>query len=86
MTPVSVGEWMNCNQTVVESRRQFIGRIPVVLNPCPGVVDEQTNGRRDFARVVTDIRLGSPILAGPCPDLAEHCPMQVAQVLVVEES
>ena len=82
---VAVGKWVDRHEAVMEPDREFVGRVRLVLHPGDGVADEHPHRRRDLPRVDSDVGLATAVPAGPLPDLAEHVPMQVPQIAVVEQ-
>ena len=82
---VAVAEWVDGDESVVESHGNFVNGEGFSVDPPGGVVDERAHGDCDLGWLDADVGLTRSVLAGPFPDLAEQRAMEVSEVLVVEQ-
>lgn len=86
MTAVAVREGVNRHQSMVKSDGDFVGLICLVLNPGPGIVQQDGEIGRDAIGCGADVALGLAIGAGPASHIAEHSPMQRAHEAFIEKA
>lgn len=85
VAPVAVAERVDGNETVVESHGDFIYGIRICIDPTFDVVNERAHSDGDLDGLDTDVRLALPVLPSPIPDLSEHRPVQVSEIIVVKK-
>src|SRR6185312_14408389 len=73
---ISVREWMDINQGMMETHREFIRRVDFVLNPGADIVIYVAHVDRHLPIRRADILIAVTIFACPTPDFAEHATMQ----------
>jgi hypothetical protein len=80
VAPVSVGEWVNPYEAVMESYCDFIAGKGLVFHPEARISKQGPQGVADLPWRNADILLGAPVCAGPSPCLIEHAAMQIANI------
>lgn len=66
-------------QAVMEANGKFVGRVGVVLDPIPCVIEHLAQRNFDQMWRDAEIALCRSKFAGPAPDTFEHAPMQALE-------
>jgi len=72
VTAITIREWMNKDQAMMQADRGFIGRVGVVVDPVPYVIKELCRFLADQVCGDTDVSIGTAESPRPGPDLIEH--------------
>src|SRR5579863_1363005 len=77
---------MHENQTVMKAHSQLVGRVGVVLDPIPGVVDDPPKLGLNAIGRYTEITFGRTVISRPSPNPIEHTAMETSEESFVEDS
>ena len=85
MTTVSIGEWMNCDEAMVEPDAKRVFDFASRIDPRTRIKHKIANRLGNLRWLDADVRLAPTVHACPSPHVTEHGSVQVAKVLIVEE-
>ena len=82
MSPVAVGEEVDCHQPMVEPHRNLVIAPPAlsaVAEPCPAISEELLNCRRDHPPVDSDVLVSPAVSTRPLPHTTEDVAVKLVQ-------
>ena len=85
MPAIAIRERMNCDQPMVKSDRSFIRRMDFVLHPVANVAEKRSQPFVNLVERNAQIFLRPSVLSSPFPSLAEHLPVQPANVSIRDD-
>jgi hypothetical protein len=85
VTAVAVGEEVDPDKAVMETRRRLERREGRPLGPEPGIVQQHAQLHTDLRRGDADVRLGAAKMPGPGPGLAEQAAMELAHAVLGQD-
>src|SRR5690606_11748644 len=85
MAAIAIWKRMNLYHAMMKARGSFQRRENLVLCPIRCIAKQCAKLPRNLKRIDADIFLGQPILACPCPDIAEKPFVQFPDKAIIKD-